>query len=143
MVDKNGKISLENMTDYDLLLLIDDVEKNGMIKAPDRLKENIIAESQKINNQAIRQANNVSAKVELWLYGFKTAVAVTVAIILFSFINKPSMRYEIFNRYEINYEDQENNYSDYEEKRTFLGNAMDKMDEKLGQITDRFSGNKY
>lgn len=143
MVDKNGKMSLENMTDYDLLLLIDDVEKNGMIKAPDRLKENIISESQKINNQVIRQANNASAKVELWLYGLKTAVAVTVAIILFSFINQPSIRYEISNRYEINYENEKNHYSDYEEKRTILGNAMDKMDEKLGQITDRFSRNNY
>ena len=143
MLDKDKKISLENITDYDLLLLIQDVEQNGMIKAPDRLKENIMSESKKINNQVVRQANNASAKLELWLYGLKTAVAVTVAIILFGFINQPSLRYEISDRYGISYEDKVKDYSNYGEKRTILGSAMDKMDEKLGQITDRFSDNNY
>ena len=142
--DNPRNLSKHGLDDaHALRVVIQDVEQNGMIKAPDRLKENIMSESKKINNQVVRQANNASAKLELWLYGLKTAVAVTVAIILFGFINQPSLRYEISDRYGISYEDKVKDYSNYGEKRTILRSAMDKMDEKLGQITDRFSDNNY
>lgn len=76
------------MTDYELELLINEVEGTQMLKAPKRLKDEVLMKSRSIQTQTARQVTKASVRVELFLYGLKTAVAVAIAILLFGVVNQ-------------------------------------------------------
>lgn len=76
------------MTDYELELLINEVESAEMLEAPKRLKSEVLAKSRSIQTQTAKQVTKASVRVELLLYGLKTAVAVAVAILLFGIVNQ-------------------------------------------------------
>lgn len=76
------------MTDYELELLINEVESAEMLEAPQRLKSEVLTKSRSIQTQTAKQVTKASVKVELFLYGLKTAVAVAVAILLFGIVNQ-------------------------------------------------------
>lgn len=76
------------MTDYELELLINEVESAEMLEAPKRLKSEVLAKSHSIQTQTAKQVTKASVRVELFLYGLKTAVAVAVAILLFGIVNQ-------------------------------------------------------
>lgn len=76
------------MTDYELELLINEVESAEMLEAPKRLKSEVLAKSRSIQTQTAKQVTKASVRVELFLYGLKTAVAVAVAILLFGIVNQ-------------------------------------------------------
>ena len=76
------------MTDYELELLINEVEGTQMLEAPKRLKDEVLMKSRSIQTQTARQVTKASVRVELVLYGLKTAVAVAIAILLFGVVNQ-------------------------------------------------------
>lgn len=76
------------MTDYELELLINEVESAEMLEAPKRLKDEVLMKSRSIQTQTARQVTKASVRVELFLYGLKTAVAVAIAILLFGVVNQ-------------------------------------------------------
>ena len=76
------------MTDYELELLINEVEGTQMLEAPKRLKDEGLMKSRSIQTQTARQVTKASVRVELFLYGLKTAVAVAIAILLFGVVNQ-------------------------------------------------------
>lgn len=76
------------MTDYELELLINEVESAEMLEAPKRLKSEVLTKSRSIQTQTAKQVTKASVRVELFLYGLKTAVAVAVAILLFGVVNQ-------------------------------------------------------
>lgn len=76
------------MTDYELELLINEVEGTQMLEAPKRLKDEVLMKSRSIQTQTARQVTKTSVRVELFLYGLKTAVAVAIAILLFGVVNQ-------------------------------------------------------
>ena len=76
------------MTDYELELLINEVEGTQMLEAPKRLKDEVLVKSRSIQTQTARQVTKASVRVELFLYGLKTAVAVAIAILLFGVVNQ-------------------------------------------------------
>ena len=76
------------MTDYELELLINEVEGTQMLGAPKRLKDEVLMKSRSIQTQTARQVTKASVRVELFLYGLKTAVAVAIAILLFGVVNQ-------------------------------------------------------
>ena len=76
------------MTDYELELLINEVESAEMLEAPQRLKSEVLTKSRSIQTQTAKQVTKASVRVELFLYGLKTAVAVAVAILLFGVVNQ-------------------------------------------------------
>ena len=76
------------MTDYELELLINEVEGTQMLEAPKRLKDEVLMKSRSIQTQTARQVTKASVRVELFLYGLKTAVAVAIAILLFGVVNQ-------------------------------------------------------
>lgn len=81
----------KEISDYELELLIQEVENTQMLAAPKRLKSEVLQKSRSLKNQASRQANRASAKIELLLYGLKIAVAIPAAIMMFGFVNQASM----------------------------------------------------
>ena len=76
------------MTDYELELLINEVEGTQMLEAPKSLKDEVLMKSRSIQTQTARQVTKASVRVELFLYGLKTAVAVAIAILLFGVVNQ-------------------------------------------------------
>ena len=76
------------MTDYELELLINEVEGTQMLEAPKRLKDEVLMKRRSIQTQTARQVTKASVRVELFLYGLKTAVAVAIAILLFGVVNQ-------------------------------------------------------
>ena len=76
------------MTDYELELLINEVEGTQMLEAPKRIKDEVLMKSRSIQTQTARQVTKASVRVELFLYGLKTAVAVAIAILLFGVVNQ-------------------------------------------------------
>ena len=76
------------MTDYELELLFNEVEGTQMLEAPKRLKDEVLMKSRSIQTQTARQVTKASVRVELFLYGLKTAVAVAIAILLFGVVNQ-------------------------------------------------------
>lgn len=76
------------MTDYELELLINEVESAEMLEAPKRLKSEVLAKSHSIQTQTAKKVTKASVRVELFLYGLRTAVAVAVAILLFGIVNQ-------------------------------------------------------
>ena len=76
------------MTDYELELLINEVESAEMLEAPKRLKSEVLTKSRSIQTQTAKQVTKASVRVELFRYGLKTAVAVAVAILLFGVVNQ-------------------------------------------------------
>ena len=76
------------MTDYELELLINEVEGTQMLEAPKRLKDEVLMKSRSIQTQTARQVTKASVRVELFLYGLKTADAVAIAILLFGVVNQ-------------------------------------------------------
>lgn len=79
------------MTDYELELLINEVEGTQMLEAPKRLKDEVLMKSRSIQTQTARQVTKASVRVELFLYGLKTAVAVAITILLFSIVNQGAL----------------------------------------------------
>lgn len=57
------------MTDYELELLINEVEGTQMLEAPKRLKDEVLMKSRSIQTQTARQVTKASVRVELFLYG--------------------------------------------------------------------------
>lgn len=76
------------MTDYELELLINEVEGTQMLEAPKRLKDEVLMKSRSIQTQTAKKVTKASVRVELFLYGLKTAVAVAIAILLFGVVNQ-------------------------------------------------------
>ena len=85
------------MTDYELELLINEVESAEMLEAPKRLKSEVLTKSRSIQTQTAKQVTKASVRVELFLYGLKTAVAVAVAILLFGVVNQGTVEEMIPN----------------------------------------------
>ena len=98
------------MTDYELELLINEVEGTQMLEAPKRLKDEVLMKSHSIQTQTARQVTKASVRVELFLYGLKTAVAVAIAILLFGVVNQKTVEGMIpsadaMDRIETNWEE--------------------------------------
>lgn len=98
------------MTDYELELLINEVESAAMLEAPKRLKDEVLMKSRSIQTQTARQVTKASVRVELFLYGLKTAVAVAIAILLFGVVNQGTVEGMIpsadaMDRIETNWEE--------------------------------------
>lgn len=98
------------MTDYELELLINEVESAEMLEAPKRLKDEVLMKSRSIQTQTARQVTKASVRVELFLYGLKTAVAVAIAILLFGVVNQGTVEGMIpsadaMDRIETNWEE--------------------------------------
>ena len=96
------------MTDYELELLINEVEGTQMLEAPKRLKDEVLMKSRSIQTQTARQVTKASVRVEL--YGLKTAVAVAIAILLFGVVNQGTVEGMIpsadaMDRIETNWEE--------------------------------------
>ncbi len=85
---RSGMDKHTQMTDYELELLINEVEGTQMLEAPKRLKDEVLMKSRSIQTQTARQVTKASVRVELFLYGLKTAVAVAIAILLFGVVNQ-------------------------------------------------------
>ena len=83
---------MEKMTDFELELLIKETEAAGFLQAPRRMKDEIMEKSRSMPTRAARQVTRASVKVELMIYGLKTAVAVAVAIFLFCLICHPNLQ---------------------------------------------------
>lgn len=79
------------MTDYELELLINEVESAAMLEAPKRLKSEVMAKSYSIQTQTAKKVTKASVRVELFLYGLRTAVAVAITILLFSIVNQGAL----------------------------------------------------
>lgn len=79
------------MTDYELELLINEVEGTQMLEAPKRLKDEVLMKSRSIQTQTAKKVTKASVRVELFLYGLKTAVAVAITILLFSIVNQGAL----------------------------------------------------
>ena len=79
------------MTDYELELLINEVESAEMLEAPKRLKSEVLEKSHSIQTQTAKKVTKASVRVELFLYGLRTAVAVAIAILLFSIVNQGAL----------------------------------------------------
>ena len=98
------------MTDYELELLINEVEGTQMLEAPKRLKDEVLMKSRSIQTQTARQVTKASVRVELFLYGLKTEVAVAIAILLFGVVNQGTVEGMIpsadaMDRIETNWEE--------------------------------------
>ena len=98
------------MTDYELELLINEVEGTQMLEDPKRLKDEVLMKSRSIQTQTARQVTKASVRVELFLYGLKTAVAVAIAILLFGVVNQGTVEGMIpsadaMDRIETNWEE--------------------------------------
>ena len=85
---RSGMDKHMQMTDYELELLINEVESAEMLEAPKRLKSEVLTKSRSIQTQTAKKVTKASVRVELFLYGLKTAVAVAVAILLFGVVNQ-------------------------------------------------------
>ena len=79
------------MTDYELELLINEVEGTQMLEAPKRLKDEVLMKSRSIQTQTAKKVTKASVRVELFLYGLRTAVAVAITILLFSIENQGAL----------------------------------------------------
>lgn len=75
------------LTDADLARLIQSVEEDGLIKAPNRFKENVLKESKKVSVQMAQKTTQLSTRLQLILYGLKVSAAVVGAIFLLGIIN--------------------------------------------------------
>lgn len=98
------------MTDYELELLINEVESAAMLEAPKRLKSEVMAKSHSIQTQTAKKVTKASVRVELFLYGLRTAVAVAIAILLFGVVNQGTVEGMIpsadaMDRIETNWEE--------------------------------------
>lgn len=98
------------MTDYELELLINEVEGTQMLEAPKRLKDEVLMKSRSIQTQTAKKVTKASVRVELFLYGLKTAVAVAIAILLFGVVNQGTVEGMIpsadaMDRIETNWEE--------------------------------------
>ena len=107
---RSGMDKHTQMTDYELELLINEVEGTQMLEAPKRLKDEVLMKSRSIQTQTARQVTKASVRVELFLYGLKTAVAVAIAILLFGVVNQGTVEGMIpsadaMDRIETNWEE--------------------------------------
>ncbi len=83
---------MRQVTDYELECLIAETEQAGLLQAPGRMKGEIMEKSKTIQTQAARQVTRASVRMELLLYGLKTAAAVATAILLFGVISHPTLQ---------------------------------------------------
>ncbi len=83
---------MRQMTDYELACLIAETEKEGLIQAPCRMKSEIMEKSRRIQTRAQKQVTKASVRMELLLYGLKTAAAVVTAIFLFGVVSHPALQ---------------------------------------------------
>lgn len=83
---------MRQVTDYELERLIAETEQAGLLQAPGRMKGEIMEKSKTIQTQAARQVTRASVRMELLLYGLKTAAAVATAILLFGVISHPTLQ---------------------------------------------------
>lgn len=98
---------MDKLTDYELELFIQQVEQHEMLRAPTRLRDEILEKSQQIQIQNTqvkpfqqKRITQSQAKKELIVYSFRTAAAVAVAVFLFAFVNQPTLQAQMrFNKY--------------------------------------------
>ena len=98
---------MDKLTDYELELFIQQVEQHEMLRAPTRLRDEILEKSQQIQIQNTqvkpfqqKRITQAQAKKELIVYSFRTAAAVAVAVFLFAFVNQPTLQAQMrFNKY--------------------------------------------
>lgn len=83
---------MSQMSDYELECLIAETEKEGLLQAPGRMKSEIMEKSNTIQTQAARQVTKASVRIELLLYGLRTAAAVATAILLFGIVSHPKLQ---------------------------------------------------
>ena len=88
---RSGMDKHTQMTDYELELLINEVEGTQMLEAPKRLKDEVLMKSRSIQTQTAKKVTKASVRVELFLYGLRTAVAVAITILLFSIVNQGAL----------------------------------------------------
>lgn len=116
---------MRQMTDYELACLIAETEKEGLLHAPDRMKSEIMEKSGRIQARAARQMTKASVRMELLLYGLKTAAAVATAIFLFGVVSHPALQSAIEQN---NVWTQESVFSD----------VMERINSRLWQDTDEY-----
>ena len=83
---------MRQMTDYELECLIAETQAEGLLQAPGRMKSEIMEKSGRIQTRAVRQMTRTSVRLELLLYGVKTAAAVATAIFLFGVVSHPALQ---------------------------------------------------
>lgn len=98
---------MDKLTDYELELFIQQIEQHEMLRAPTRLRDEILEKSQQIQIQNTqvkpfrqKRITQTQARTELIVYSFRTAAAVAVAVFLFAFVNQPTLQAQMhFNKY--------------------------------------------
>ncbi|NDO51068.1 hypothetical protein FMM75_17205 [Lachnospiraceae bacterium MD335] len=83
---------MRQMTDYEMECLIAETQAEGLLQAPGRMKSEIMEKSGRIQTRAVRQMTRTSVRLELLLYGVKTAAAVATAIFLFGVVSHPALQ---------------------------------------------------
>lgn len=116
---------MRQMTDYELACLIAETENEGLLHAPDRMKSEIMEKSGRIQARAARQVTKASVRMELLLYGLKTAAAVVTAIFLFGVVSHPALQSAIEQN---NVWTQESVFSD----------VMERINSRIWQDTDGY-----
>jgi len=123
---------VKQMTDYELACLIAETQKAGLLQAPRRMKSEILEKSGRMQARAARQMTKATVRVELLLYGLKTAAAVATAIFLFGVVSHPALQSAIA----------QNDVWMQEADENRLGNvffdALDRVNKRLWQDTDRY-----
>ncbi len=121
---------MRQMTDYELACLIAETEAEGLLRAPDRMKSEIMEKSGRIQTRAVRQMTKASVRMELLLYGLKTAAAVATAIFLFGVVSHPALQSAI----------EQNDVWAQEADKERLGDAfsdvLERVNRRLWQGTD-------
>lgn len=80
----------DQMTDYELLQLLDMVEQNEMLQAPSRMKDEIIKQSQKPSVALEITGKKVSKQVQLFWYSLRVSAAVAGALVCLLVLSLPS-----------------------------------------------------
>ena len=126
----------KEMSDYELELLIQEVEEGEILEAPKRLKNAVMLKSKTIGTQTAKEAVKVSVRAELILYSLKTAVAVAVAIFLFAFVNQAALQgavpgQETAQRIETKWEE------------SGAGRMQQWISDKTSSIQEQFENNRW
>ena len=129
---------MEKMNDFELELFIKEIEETGILQAPGRMKDEIMEKSRSMPTRAVRQVTKASVKVELMIYGLKTAAAVAVAIFLFCLICHPNLQAAMRQDAGWEQEAEQDDVDRLEQWSDTLSDALDWANRKMWQYTSSY-----
>jgi len=131
---------MENMTDFELELFIRKTEEEGLLQAPERMKDEIMKKSQGVQTKAVRQVTKAAVRAELMIYGLKTAAAVAAAIFLFSLICHPTLQAAVLQNTVWEQEAPQERTDGREQWRNMLSDVLERANRKMWQYTGGYQG---